>query len=247
MMETHNFHVTIVIPAYNEQERIAKTLYGIKDYLSQQSYSSDIIIIDDGSQDLTSEVVRVVDIYSEEIKKQSAGELVHNFRNIGKGYSVAKGLKIAKGDVIVFTDADASTPIREIDKLIEKIQSGNDVVIGSRNLPESQIENRPLRRRLTSQLFNTTARLVGLIRVSDSQCGFKAYRKEAARVVAQHQKTYGFCFDVEHIYTATKLGLSVAEVPVAWRHEDGSKLSLLSDSLKMLVDLLKIRWIHRNL
>jgi len=246
-METDDFHVTVVIPAYNEQERIAKTLYEIKDYLSQQKYTSDIIIIDDGSQDLTSEVVRVVDIYSEEIKDQSAGALLQNFKNIGKGYSVAKGLTIARGDVIVFTDADASTPIREIDKLIDEIRSGNDVVIGSRNLSESQIENRPALRNLTSRLFNKTARAIGLICVSDSQCGFKAYRREAARVVAQHQRTFGFCFDVEHIYTATRLGYSVAEVPVSWRHSDGSTLSLLSDSLKMFLDLLKIRWIHRNL
>lgn len=246
-METDKLHVTVVIPAYNEQERIAKTLYEIKDYLSQQNYTSDIIIIDDGSQDLTSEVVRVVDIYSEEIKDQSAGELLQNFKNIGKGYSVAKGLTIARGDVIVFTDADASTPIQEIDKLIDKIRSGNDVVIGSRNLSESQIENRPALRNLTSRLFNKTARAIGLICVSDSQCGFKAYRREVARVVAMHQRTFGFCFDVEHIYTATKLGYSVAEVPVSWRHDDGSTLSLLSDSFKMFLDLLKIRWIHRNL
>jgi len=246
-VESKELHVSVVIPAYNEQERIAKTLYGIKDYLSQQSYSSDIIIIDDGSQDLTSEVVRVVDIYSEEIKDQSAGELVQNFKNIGKGYSVAKGLLIAKGDVVVFTDADASTPIYEIEKLIAKIKFGADVVIGSRNLPESRVENRPVLRQITSRLFNITARIIGLVNVSDSQCGFKAYRQDAARAVAQHQKTFGFCFDVEHIYTATKLGYNVAEIPVSWRHDQGSTLSLFSDSIKMLFDLLKIRWIHRHL
>jgi len=208
-MVSGNFHVTIVIPAYNEQERIANTLYGIKDYLSQQNYSSDIITIDDGSQDLTSEVVRVVDIYSEEMKEQTSGELVQNVKNVGKGYSVAKGLLIAKGDIIVFTDADASTPIHEISKLINKINAGSDVVIGTRNLPESQVENRPAIRGLTSKLFNKMARAIGLVSVSDSQCGFKAYRRDAARAIAQHQRTFGFCFDVEHIYTATKLGYSV--------------------------------------
>lgn len=247
MMEQQHLHVTVVVPAYNEQERIAKTLYEIKDYLDKQSYSSDVLIIDDGSHDLTSEVVRVVDIYSEEMKEQSAGELVENVKNVGKGYSVAKGLLIAKGDVIVFTDADASTPIHEIDKLISEIQIGSDVVIGSRNLPESKIENRPALRSILSRVFNKISRAFGLVSVSDSQCGFKAYRREAARVIAHHQKTFGFCFDVEHIYTATKLGYSVAEVPVSWRHDDGSTLSLLSDSLKMFIDLMKIKWIHRNL
>jgi len=247
MMERHSFHVTIVIPAYNEQERIAKTLYGIKDYLSEQHYTSDIIVIDDGSQDLTCEVVRVVDIYSEEIKAQSSGELVQNIKNAGKGYSVAKGLLIAKGDVIVFTDADASTPINELGKLIAKINDGYDIVVGSRNLPDSQIENRPLLRGLTSRLFRIAARAIGLKYVSDSQCGFKAYRRDVARVIAQHQKTFGFCFDIEHIHTAKKLGYRIAEVPVTWRHDNQSTMSLLHDSLRMLVDLLKIRWIHRKL
>lgn len=247
MIDPNNFHVTVVVPAFNEQERIAKTLYDIKDYLSQQSYSSDIITIDDGSHDLTSEIVRVVDIYSEEIKDQSSGQLEQNFKNIGKGYSIAKGLLIGKGDIIVFTDADASTPIQEIDKLIVQILDGHDVVIGSRNLPESEIINRPALRKLTSRLFNAVARAIGLIRVSDSQCGFKAYRREAARAIAQHQKTFGFCFDVEHIHTATKLGYSIGEAPVSWRHDERSTLSLINDSTTMFFDLLKIRWIHRKL
>lgn len=240
-------HVSIIIPVYNEQERIASTLYTIKNYLNEQNYSSDLIIIDDGSQDLTSEVVRVVDHYGEEVMAQSSGALVHNIKNVGKGYSVAKGLLIAKGDIIVFTDADCSTPIEELDKLIDKINEGFDVVIGSRNQSASIIEGRPLIRTISSKIFNRIAYALCHVRVSDSQCGFKAYRREVARDVANRQKTFGFCFDVEHIHLASKLGYKVTEVPVRWEHSQGSTLSLLSDSLIMFFDLIKIRWVHRKL
>lgn len=245
-MCTNKNHVSLVIPVFNEQERIAKTLYSVKDYLSNQNYTSDVMIIDDGSNDLTSEVVRVVDIYSEEVKAQDSGVLVENVKNVGKGYSIAKGLLMAKGDIIVFTDADCSTPIDEMDKLIRKINEGNDVVIGSRNLSSSNVQNRPPMRAALSRGFNLIANALGVMSVSDSQCGFKAYRREVARDVANRQSTYGFCFDVEHIHLANKLGYKVAEVPVSWTHDDGSTLSLLRDSLSMFIDLLKIRWVHRN-
>jgi len=246
-MKESSLHVTIVIPVFNEQHRIAATLYTIKDYLSLQKYTSDIMIIDDGSNDLTSEVVRVVEIYGEEVKSQSTGALVENVKNVGKGYSIAKGMLLAKGDIIVFTDADCSTPIKELSKLISKVIEGNDVVVGSRNLDESIVQNRPAIRACLSRGFNIMASALGLINVSDSQCGFKAYRQEAAREVANRQKTYGFCFDVEHIHMAKKLGYRVAEVPVIWQHDEDSTLSLLNDSVMMFMDLLKIRWIHRKL
>ena len=246
-MHSHCRHITVVIPVFNEQERIAKTLYNIKDYLATQAYSSDVLVIDDGSVDLTSEVIRVVDFYGEEVKAQSSGVLVHNSTNSGKGYSIAKGLLMAKGDIIVFTDADLSTPISELQKLIDKIDEGYDVVIGSRNLPASKVANRPFVRLLLSRCFNFIASGLGLLTVSDSQCGFKAYRQEAAQAVAQKQQTFGYCFDVEHIHTATRLGYRVTEVPVIWRHDDRSTVSLCTDSLFMFIDLLKIRWVHRNL
>ncbi len=240
-------HVTVIIPVFNEQERIAETLFTIKDYLSNQSYSSDLLIIDDGSSDLTSEVIKVVDFYGSEVKSQSMGNIVENIKNVGKGYSIAKGLLLAEGDVIVFTDADGSTPIKEIKIVLDKMNEGYDVVIGSRNLPGSRVSNRPFSRRMLSIGFNRIARILGLISVSDSQCGFKAYRKPVARSVAENQKTNGFCFDVEHLFIATKLGYSVSEVPVQWAHDNGSTLSLFKDSILMLFDLIRIRWLHRTL
>lgn len=232
---------------YNEQERIASSLYEIKDYLSAQSYDSQILVIDDGSSDLTTEVVRFVDLYGSEIKSQKAGVLKENVKNVGKGYSIAKGLLIADSSVIVFTDADSSTPITEIVKLLDKLSEGYDVVIGSRNLPESVVEGRPWLRAVLSYGFNFIARRMGLLSVRDSQCGFKAYRREVATEVANRQKTHGFCFDVEHLHISERLGYKIAEVPVEWKHDAGSTLSPLRDSVLMFIDLIRIRYIHRNL
>lgn len=239
--------VTVVVPVFNEQDRIAESLYRIKDFLSEQSYETNLLVVDDGSCDLSSEIIKFVDIYGQEMKDQSSGMLLENIKNVGKGYSIAKGLLVAQGDYIIFTDADLSTPIESIDAVLQKFDEGFDVVIGSRNLKTSNVSNRPLSRKITSKAFNLITRLLGLTRVKDSQCGFKAYRRDVARVIANQQKTIGFGFDVEHLHIANKLGYRVAEVPVQWCHDNNSTLSLLNDSLSMFFDLLRIRWIHRKL
>jgi dolichyl-phosphate beta-glucosyltransferase len=247
MTVPEKFSVTVVIPVYNEQERIAASLYDIKDYLDKQEYDSNVLVIDDGSSDMTTEIVKFVDIYGSEFNSQQIGVLEENVKNVGKGYSIAKGLLLAEGDIIVFTDADCSTPISEIEKLIEKIQSGYDVVIGSRHLKGSRVSGRGIGRSCLSRGFNFIARLIRLLEVKDSQCGFKAYTREAARKIAAKQKTYGFCFDVEHLHIAKKLNCKVTEVPVRWKHDKRSTVSPFSDSIAMLIELMKIRIIHRNL
>lgn len=238
--------VSVIIPVYNEQERIASTLYAAKDYLESSHLSFEIVVVDDGSSDMTAEIVKFVDLYGSEIKSQQQGLLEENVKNIGKGYSIAKGMLRAKGRVVVFTDADSATPITEMTKLLEQIDAGFDVVVGSRNHPQSQVSGRSTLRSFLSIGFNLMARSLGIIRVRDSQCGFKAYRCEAAHRVAQLQQTYGFCFDVEHLYIAKRLGYKITEVPVQWSHQDGSTLSLFKDSVIMFMDLLRIRWIHRR-
>ena len=247
MTESDKFSVTVVIPVYNEQERIAASLYDIKDYLDKQEYDSNVLVIDDGSSDMTTEIVKFVDIYGSEFNSQQIGVLEENIKNVGKGYSIAKGLLLAEGDIIVFTDADCSTPISEIEKLISKIHEGYDVVIGSRHLKGSSVSGRSIGRSCLSKGFNLIARLIRLLEVKDSQCGFKAYTNEAARKIAAEQKTYGFCFDVEHLHIANKLGLKVTEVPVKWKHDKRSTVSPFSDSIAMFFELMKIRIIHRNL
>lgn len=196
---------------------------------------------------MTTEVVKVVDIYGEEIKSQPPTVIVNNVENVEKGYSIAKGMLLDEGSIIVFTDADSSTPITEITKLLSQIDEGFDMVVGSRNMDASIVKNRSALRSFSGECFNFLASSLGLINISDSRCGFKAYRKELALDLASRQKTHGFSFDVEHIFMASKLGYSIKEVPVQWRHENGSSISLLSDSLSMFVDMVRIRWAHRKL
>lgn len=239
--------VTIVVPVYNEEERIAASLYDIKDYLDQQTYESNILVIDDGSNDMTTEVVKFVDNYRSQFYSQNVGVLEENIKNVGKGYSIAKGLLKAEGDIIVITDADCSTPISEIEKLLQKIYAGYDVVIGSRHMKDSKVSGRTWGRSVMSHTFNFLARLIQLLEVKDSQCGFKAYTRAAAQQIASRQKSYGFCFDVEHLHIARKLGCKITEVAVEWNHDPRSKVSPIRDSVSMFLELLKIRFIHRKL
>ncbi len=238
--------VSIIIPVYNEQERIAATLYTTKDYLESSNLSFEVVVVDDGSNDMTAEIVKFVDLYGNEVKSQQLGHLEENVKNIGKGYSIAKGMLKATGRVVVFTDADSATPIYELTKLLAKIEEGYDVVVGSRNHPESDVSGRSFLRNALSRGFNMLGRGLGVITVRDSQCGFKAYRCEVAHQVAELQQTYGFCFDVEHLYIAKRLGYRITEVPVQWSHQAGSTLSLFKDSMLMFLDLVRIRWIHRD-
>ncbi|RVU83756.1 glycosyltransferase family 2 protein [Leucothrix sargassi] len=240
-------YVSVIIPAYNEQSRIADSLYEIKDYLSQQSYHSEIIVVDDGSNDLTTEIVKFIDIYGKEMNEHDEGVLMENIKNVGKGYSIARGMMRASGDIVLFTDADLSTPISEFEKLITGFEEGYDVVIGSRSLKSSLVEKKPWYRGLMSRMFNLVVKLVSIRGIHDTQCGFKAYRREVAHRVAMLQRIYGFAFDVEHLYIAKKSGYKIKEVGVEWEHKDGSTLSPLNSSLSMFRDLLLIRWFHRNL
>ncbi|CAA6815223.1 MAG: glycosyl transferase, group 1 family protein [uncultured Thiotrichaceae bacterium] len=239
--------VSVIVPAYNEQGRIADTLYRIKDYLAEQDYESEIIVVDDGSHDLTTEVVKFIDIYGKDIKDQNEGQLMENVKNVGKGFSIARGMIKAKGDIVLFSDADLSTPIEEVEKLIPYFEKGYDVVIGSRKMENSDVEEKPWYRDIMSVAFNTAVQVISVKGIKDTQCGFKAYSREAAQQIALLQRVYGFGFDVEHLYIARKHDFKIKEVAVKWVHMEGSKVSPIKDSIHMFLDLLKIRWIHRTL
>ena len=193
-------YLSVVIPAYNEEERIADSLYCVKDYLHTRPYHSEIIVVDDGSRDLTTEIVKFIDIYGEEVHEQEAGSLMENVKNVGKGFSVARGILRARGEIILTSDTDLSTPIEEVEKLLPHFSDGYSVVVGSRNLPESEVEAKPLRRQFLSQIFNFCVQALVIKGVADTQCGFKAYRRDAAHRIALLQKVYGFGYDVEHLY-----------------------------------------------
>ena len=240
-------YLSVIIPAYNEQSRIADSLYEIKDYLSEQPYRSEIIVVDDGSNDLTTEIVKFIDIYGKEINEHDEGTLMENHKNVGKGYSIARGMMRASGDIILFTDADLSTPISEVPKLLACFDEGYDVAIGSRNMQDSKVEKKPWYRNLMSSLFNSAVRLISIRGINDTQCGFKAYRREVAHQVATLQRIYGFGFDVEHLYIAKKSGYKIKEVGVEWHHKEGSTVDPLPDAITMFLDLLRIRWLHRSL
>ena len=240
-------YLSVIIPAYNEQTRIADSLYVIKEYLSEQSYLSEIIVIDDGSNDLTTEIVKFIDIYGKEQLKYAEGTLIENHKNLGKGYSIAKGMLHASGEIVLFMDADHSTHICEVEKLLPYFNLGFDVAIGSRKMENSLVDKQPWYRELMSGLFNMAVRLISVDGIHDTQCGFKAYRREIAHNIAKRQCIYGFSFDVEHLYIAQHLGFKIKEVAIEWTHSDGSKIDPVKDSIAMFIDLVRIRWIHRSL
>ena len=230
-------HLSIVIPAYNEESRIGPTLRRIEEYLSPKVYPWEVIVVDDGSTDGTVSAAR---------EASPRSKVLPNDGNRGKGYSVRRGALEARGDVILFSDSDLSAPIEELGKLQKAIAEGADVAIGSRALPDSDIQiHQPFYREGMGKMFNLFVRLLVFPGISDTQCGFKAFTREAAREIFERQILDGFAFDVEILYIARRLGYTVEEVPVIWRNSADTKVGALRHSLQMFLDILKIRRLHR--
>ena len=232
--------LSIVIPCYNERERLRSTLREIGKFLEPKAWDYEIIVVDDGSTDGTSEVAR------EEWRSfRGVAKVLRNERNCGKGASVKRGMLEAGGEYVVFTDADLSTPIGEIEKLLDGLLDGCDVVLGSRGLGDSRVEiHQNWLRELMGKIFNRIARLLTFQDIRDSQCGFKGLRREAAHTLFHLQRTSGFSFDAEICFLAQKLGYRIKEVPVIWRNSPKSKVSMIWDPIKMVWDLLRIRFYH---
>jgi glycosyltransferase involved in cell wall biosynthesis len=225
--------ISIVIPAYNEEKRIEKSLQEIIKYCKNNFQKYEVIVVDDGSKDKTREIVRR---YSEKVK------LVENGVNRGKGYSVRQGILQAQHGLILFSDSDLATPIKEVAKMIEEIDQGHDVVIASRNMKESDIQiKQPLYRQLLGKSFPLLVNMITLPGFKDTQCGFKLFKKEAGQKIVRLQTLERFSFDVEILFIAKKLGYKIKEVPVTWIDQPGSKVSVGRDSFKMLKDLVLIR------
>jgi glycosyltransferase involved in cell wall biosynthesis len=228
---------SIVIPAYNESVRIIPTLDRVLAYIQQQGWEAEIVVVNDGSRDDTAEVVR------DYADRSARVRLVENPGNRGKGYSVRNGILQARGAVVLFTDADLSSPIEEASKLLDSIHRGNDVAIGSRWLQsELQTTRQPIHRQILGRAFNLALKLVLGLSFKDTQCGFKAFRQQAARDIFGRQIISRWGFDPEILFLAGKLGYKTEEVPVAWAHDERSKISLISDGMSMVLDLFKIRW-----
>jgi len=228
--------LSIIIPAFNEEQRLPKTLEHLRQYLSSASYSSEVLVVDDGSTDGTRRVVKETE------KDFPALRLIVNERNRGKGYSVRQGVREAAGEVILFFDADASTPIDQVEKFFPHFQDGADVLIGSRSLPNSDVRvHQPWYRETMGRTFNLFVRFFVLRGFIDTQCGFKAFSHEAAHRIFTRQRLSGFSFDVEILFIAGKLGYKIVEVPIVWINSPSSRVHPVWDSVRMFVELMRIR------
>ena len=228
---------SIVIPAYNEGQRITATLDKVLAYIAQQGWNAEVIVVDDGSRDDTPAIVRS---YAE---RHPAVRLLQNPGNKGKGYSVRNGMLNARGELLLFSDADLSSPIYEAEKLFEALANGAQVAIGSRWLrSELQTERQPFYRQLFGRVFNLHLRALLGLKFKDTQCGFKAFTSHAARVLFPQQKIERWGFDPELLFLARKFGLPVREIAVEWAHDDRSKISYLKDGLRMGVETVRVRW-----
>jgi len=228
--------LSVVIPAYNEEKRLPRTLARVRGYLRDAHPASEVIVVDDGSTDDTAEVV------AQWQKEMPELRLVSNGRNRGKGYSVRNGMLEARGRVALFTDADLSAPIEEAEKLLAALEAA-DIAIGSRAVDRSLIAVHQSRaRELAGILFNWTVRLFTGLRFQDTQCGFKAFAMPEARIIFEQQQIEDFGFDPEILFLAERHGLRSVEVPVRWAHDRATKVHVARDSARMFLDLLRIRW-----
>lgn len=228
---------SFVIPAYNESARIRPTLDEALRYTKEQNWDAEILVVDDGSTDDTAVIVR------EYGKRHARVVLVENPGNRGKGYSVRNGMLHARGEICLFTDADLSSPMTEAPKLFEAIGRGADIAIGSRWLrTELQTERQPLYRQAFGRIFNVALRAILGLSFADTQCGFKAFRREAAQRIFPLQKIERWGFDPEILFLARRAGLRVEEVPVVWAHSEGTRLHPLRDGIRMFGEVLRIRW-----
>ncbi len=230
---THSF----ILPAYNESERLTTSIPKVLEYVHDRGLRAEIIVVNDGSTDSTAEVVRQFAVANPMIV------LLENPGNRGKGYSVRHGMLHARGAVALFTDADLSSPITEADNLFAVLANGADIAIGSRWLKrELQTERQPILRQLYGRLFNLGLRIVLGLGYRDTQCGFKAFTRNATQIVFTRQRVERWGFDPELLFLARRLRLRTVEVPVEWAHDHRSKINPLRDGIRMGLDVLEVRW-----
>ena len=228
--------LSIVVPSFNEERRLSPTLESISKYIHDKHPDTEVIVVDDGSTDGTA---AVAESWRDRIPRL---RLVSNSRNRGKGFSVRHGSLEACGDIVLFTDADLSAPIEEAEKLLAALKS-NDVAIGSRAVDRTLIEVHESRfREFAGIIFNRIVRLMLGLPFVDTQCGFKAFRRERCRIIFEQQTIERFGFDPELLYLARYHKLSVVEVPVRWAHSPATKVNMMRDSVQMFLDVFIIRW-----
>lgn len=234
-------HLSVVIPAYNEQERLGNTLNAILSYLDSKPIRAEVLVVDDGSSDATSELAA-------ETLGRRRGRVITNVENRGKGYSVRRGITEARGRWVLMCDADLSTPIEEYDRLAETARDRDlDIVIASRGLPESKIEvYQNAIRQTMGKTFNVIVRSLTGLRLRDTQCGFKLMDRNRVLPIVEKSIIDGFAFDVELLYVASRFGLSIAELPVVWRNSPDSRVGMATAPPAMLMEILRVLWRFRR-
>ena len=228
--------LSIVVPCYNEEQRLPRTIEQIQRYLDGNGTNYELILVDDGSSDGTRSVMDAA-------AKRHGAVRIEGRPHRGKGRALAVGVEVSKGDQILLTDADLSTPIEELDKLQAALGDGAGVAIGSRALRKSRVEvSQPFYRVVMGKTFNLIVQAVLLPGIWDTQCGFKLFRADVAHRAFEHLSTDGFGYDPEVLYYARKQGVKIAEVPVVWRNSAPTKVSAISSSLDMLKHVLRVRF-----
>lgn len=230
-------YLSVVIPAYNEAGRILRTLDEVTAFLASQDYSWEVLVVDDGSTDETASLVQS---YLESHPQVDLLRVQHG----GKGWAVKHGMLAVTGEYRFLCDADLSMPIHQIERFLPPALEGYDVAIGSREVPGARRHHEPFLRHLQGRVFNGLVRLLAVPRLADTQCGFKCFRGAAAEELFPRQRLVGFGFDVEVLFLALQRGMRVVEVPIDWYYRPASKVRPVRDAVRMVADVLSVRWNH---
>lgn len=232
--------LSIVIPAYNEENRLSLTLEKVYAYLKDKPYEYEVIVVDDGSADATRDIA-----LQSTLQRSGKLAIFRNEGNKGKGFSVKRGILASRGEYVLFSDADLSTPIEEFDKLYSYVGEGFDVIIGSRSASGSDIKvHQPWHREKMGKIFNMFIKLFLFKEFRDTQCGFKLFKGDVAHRIAEQLRIDGFCFDVEMLYVAKLRNYNIKEIGVVWNNSAQSTVTIMRSSLNMFFDLFKIKTLH---
>ncbi|MEW5802994.1 MAG: glycosyltransferase [bacterium] len=237
--------LSVVIPAFHEQDRIDDTLSAVKDYLQIQEFNSEIMVVDGGNYDRTTEIIKSLGRYIYDFKEQRSTMVARSIRNLGQGFSLARSILKARGKYILCTDEDLSTPISEIEKLWPHVRNGTDIVL---TFPKSRTVqmSRSLKGKCVEYAVRAIARLMAIRGIQYRQCTFKLLDQDSAKSIARAQKIYNSSFDIEQLYLAHALGFSIKEVPVEWRPPERNKVSSPNDPVRLLLDIFEILYVHRG-
>lgn len=232
--------ISVIIPAYNEEYLIKNTINDIARYLSDKNYSFEIIVINDGSKDGTYEILKKIS------EKLECLKIINHKVNEGKGKSVKDGVILSKGENILFTDADLSAPMTNLDYMLEEIRKGYDIVIASREVEGALIKKRPLHRKIMGRIFNIIISILGFNGIRDTQCGFKLFKSQVAKDIFSKSRINGYAFDVEILHIAEMKGYKIKEYPVLWIDRLDSRMKIIRDAIKMLKEVVKIKYYDKK-